>query len=58
MKIYPNIRLPNHIFLKAGDVSLKIGNNKKALSFFNKIKTDFPKSAEADLIDIKIEQSK
>ena len=46
------------ILLKAGDVSLKIGNNKKALSFFNKIKTDFPKSAEADLIDIKIEQSK
>ena len=46
------------ILLKAGDVSLKIGNNKKALKFFNSIKTDYPKSSEADLIDIKIEQAK
>ena len=46
------------ILLKAGDVSLKTGNNKKALKFFNSIKTDYPKSSEADLIDIKIEQAK
>ena len=46
------------ILLKAGDVSLKIGNKKKALKFFNSIKTDYPKSSEADLIDIKIEQAK
>ena len=46
------------ILLKAGDISLKIGNNKKALKFFNSIKKDYPKSSEADLIDIKIEQVK
>ena len=33
-------------------------NNTKALKFFNSIKTDYPKSSEADLIDIKIEQAK
>ena len=48
----------SNYLLKAGDVSLKIGNNKKALKFFNSIKTDYPKSSEADLIDIKIEQAK
>ena len=46
------------ILLKAGDVAIKTGNNDKALKFFTSIKEDFPKSAEADLIDIKIEQVK
>tara|TARA_Y100000816_G_C26065660_1_gene560014 strand:+ start:53 stop:799 length:747 start_codon:yes stop_codon:yes gene_type:complete len=46
------------ILLKAGDVAIKTGNNNKALKFFTSIKEDFPKSAEADLIDIKIEQLK
>ena len=44
------------ILQKAGDVAMKTGNNNKALKFFSSIKADFPKSAEADLIDIKIEQ--
>tara|TARA_B100000963_G_scaffold264322_1_gene232433 strand:- start:3287 stop:4033 length:747 start_codon:yes stop_codon:yes gene_type:complete len=44
------------ILQKAGDVAMKTGNNNKALKFFSSIKEDFPKSAEADLIDIKIEQ--
>ena len=42
----------------AGQKNLYGIKYKKALKFFNSIKTDYPKSSEADLIDIKIEQAK
>ena len=37
---------------KAGVIGLKIGQNKKALEFFNTIKTDFPDSNEAKAVDV------
>jgi tetratricopeptide (TPR) repeat protein len=37
---------------KAGVIGLKLGNNSKALGFFNQIKSDFPQSMEAKDIDV------
>jgi tetratricopeptide (TPR) repeat protein len=37
---------------KAGVIGLKLGNNSKALVFFNQIKSDFPQSTEAKDIDV------
>jgi TolA-binding protein len=36
----------------AGVIFLKLGNNSKALGFFNQIKSDFPDSTEAKDIDV------
>ena len=37
---------------KAGMIGLKLGNNAKALEFFNQIKSDFPESTEAKDIEV------
>ena len=46
------------ILLKAGDLAKELNNYSKALKYFQEIKNDFPKSSEANLIDIRIEQVK
>ena len=33
-------------------IGLKLGNNAKALGFFNQIKSDFPESTEAKDIEV------
>ena len=37
---------------KAGIIGLKIGEFEKSLDYFNRIKSDFPKSNEAKDIDV------
>ena len=46
------------ILLKAGDLAKELNNYSKAAKYFQEIKDDFPKSSEANLIDIRIEQVK
>ena len=46
------------ILLKAGDLAKELNNYSKAEKYFKEIKNDFPKSSEANLIDIRIEQVK
>ena len=46
------------ILLKAGDLAKELNNYSKAIKYFQEIKNDFPKSSEANLIDIRIEQVK
>ena len=46
------------ILLKAGDLAKELNNYSKAKKYFQEIKNDFPKSSEANLIDIRIEQVK
>ena len=46
------------ILLKAGDLAKELNNYSKAAKYFQEIKNDFPKSSEANLIDIRIEQVK
>ena len=46
-----NYTTPTYLY-KAGVIGLKIGENKKALNFFESIKADFPKSTEAKNIDV------
>tara|TARA_B100001093_G_scaffold112955_1_gene105261 strand:- start:2587 stop:3345 length:759 start_codon:yes stop_codon:yes gene_type:complete len=40
--------------LKAGNIASLLGNKSEALKFYNKIKEDYPKSPESNLIDIQI----
>lgn len=42
---------PMYLF-KAGNIALTIGDNKKALKYFNRIKTEFSASTEATNIDV------
>ena len=46
------------ILLKAGDLSKELNQFNKAERFFQEIKDDYPKSNEANLIDIRLEQVK
>ena len=46
-----NYTTPIYLY-KAGVIGLKIGENKKALNFFESIKADFPESTEAKNIDV------
>jgi len=46
-----NYTTPMYLY-KAGVLGLKIGNNAKALEFFNQIKSEFPESTEAKDIDV------
>ena len=46
------------ILLKSGDLAKELNNYSKAIKYFQEIKNDFPKSSEANLIDIRIEQVK
>lgn len=46
-----NYTTPIYLY-KAGIIGLKIGKNKKALEYFNAIKSDFPESTEAKDIDV------
>ena len=46
------------ILLKAGDLAKELNSYSKAEKYFKEIKNDFPKSSEANLIDIRIEQVK
>ena len=46
------------ILLKAGDLSKELKQFNKAERFFKEIKDDYPKSNEANLIDIRLEQVK
>ena len=46
------------ILQKAGDLAKDLGNLNAAKKYFQEIKDDFPKSNEANLIDIKLEQVK
>jgi len=46
------------ILLKAGDLAKELNNFSKSLRFYQEIKDDFPKSNEANLIDIRLEQVK
>jgi tetratricopeptide (TPR) repeat protein len=46
------------ILLKAGDLAKELNNYSKAEKYFKEIKNDVPKSSEANLIDIRIEQVK
>ena len=46
------------ILLKTGDLAKELNNYSKAEKYFKEIKNDFPKSSEANLIDIRIEQVK
>ena len=43
--------------MKAGDLSLFLGKKSKANKYFNQIKDDFPKSQQADIIEMKISES-
>lgn len=45
------------ILMKAGDLSLFLGKKSKANKYFNQIKDDFPKSQQADIIEMKISES-
>ena len=45
------------ILMKAGDLSLFLGKKSKANKYFNQIKDDFPKSQQADNIEMKISES-
>ena len=40
--------------LKAGNIASILGEKSAALKFYKKIKEDFPKSSESNLIDIQI----
>jgi len=42
---------PLYLF-KAGSIAMTLGDNSKALKYFNRIKTDFPASTEATNIDV------
>ena len=46
------------ILLKAGDLSKDLDKFSKAEKFYKEIKVDFPKSNEANLIDIRLQQVK
>ena len=46
------------ILQKAGDLAKDLGKLNDAKKYFQEIKDDFPKSNEANLIDIKLEQVK
>ena len=46
------------ILLKAGDLSKELDKLSKAEKFYKEIKVDFPKSNEANLIDIRLQQVK
>ena len=46
------------ILLKAGDLSKELNQFNKAERFFQEIKDDYPKSNEANLIDVRLEQVK
>ena len=46
-----NYTTPMYLY-KAGVIGLKLGNNAKALAFFNQIKSDYPDSTEAKDIDV------
>ena len=46
-----NYTTPMYLY-KAGVIGLKLGNNAKALKFFNQIKSDYPDSTEAKDIDV------
>ena len=46
------------ILQKAGDLAKELGKLNAAKKYYQKIKDDFPKSNEANLIDIKLEQVK
>ena len=46
-----NYTTPMYLY-KAGVIGLKLGNNAKALTFFNQIKSDYPDSTEAKDIDV------
>ena len=46
------------ILQKAGDLAKELGKLNDAKKYFQEIKDDFPKSNEANLIDIKLEQVK
>ena len=45
------------ILMKAGDLSLFLGKKSKANKYFNQIKDDFPKSQQADIIEMKISET-
>lgn len=51
-----NFSTPLFLF-KAGNIALEIGDNSKALEVFNRIKKDYPDSAEAKNIDIYINKA-
>ena len=46
-----NYTTPMYLY-KAGVIGLKLGDNEKALKFFNQIKSDYPDSTEAKDIDV------
>ena len=46
------------ILLKAGDLAKELNKLNKSIKFFEEIKKDFPKSNEANLIDVRLEQVK
>ena len=46
------------ILQKAGDLAKELGKLNAAKKYYQEIKDDFPKSNEANLIDIKLEQVK
>ena len=46
------------ILLKAGDLAKQLDKLNRSAKYFQEIKEDFPKSNEANLIDIRLEQVK
>ena len=46
------------ILLKAGDLAKELNKLNKSVKFYEEIKKDFPKSNEANLIDVRLEQVK
>ena len=44
------------ILQKAGDIAAELKKNKKAKKYYSEIKESFPKSSQANLIDVKIEK--
>ena len=46
------------ILIKAGDLAQELDNFNKAAKYYQEIKDDYPKSNEANLIDVRLEQVK
>ena len=46
------------ILIKAGDLAKELNKPNKSVKFYEEIKKDFPKSNEANLIDVRLEQVK
>jgi len=46
------------ILIKAGDLAKELDNFNKAAKYYQEIKDDYPKSNEANLIDVRLEQVK